>query len=218
MPKKRGWIQKRLRDPYYQLAKKQGYMSRAAFKLHAIQRKFNIFHAGQKVIDLCCAPGGWVQVIAEYVGEKGTVIGIDLVRTRAIGKAILIKADITKEDVFEKLENTRIGKVDVIVSDCSSKTSGISKLDNARQMHLVECTFKIADKLLKKGGSVVSKLFQGSDTQGFVRIIKKSFKHVFLMKPSASSSKSKEIYLIAKGYQKGETPKIKKKGFSYRDL
>ena len=201
MPKKRkSWIRAHSHDHFYKKSKEDGFVSRAAYKLIAIHKKFKIFRQEQTVIDLCCAPGGWLQVIRQLIGEKGKILGIDLTRTRPVVNADFLIGDITKPEIVKQIIDAGFNQSDVIVSDCSPKTSGIVEIDTARQHHLVEQTLEIAKGVLKLRGKMVTKLFQGPHTPEIINKVKKYFTHVNITKPKASPTKSREVYLVGQGF------------------
>ena len=201
MPRKdKRWIQKRTNDPYYKRAKMDGYQSRSAYKLLQIQKKYKIFKMDQIVIDLCSAPGGWLQVIHESIGENGHLIGIDISPIRAPNGVDTLQFDITDTNLHEKLVSLGYSKVDVIVSDCAPKTTGVRSMDNARQIYLVEAMFELAKRLLNTGGSLVTKIFQSEDTNEFIHAIKQVFHLLNIVKPPASERQSLEEYLVSKSY------------------
>jgi len=203
MPKRRGrWLEERKRDEFYRMAKLEGYPSRAAYKLIEINKKFKIMKRGDHVLDLGCAPGGWLKVSKEFVGEDGLVLGVDIVPTRVEG-TLFIKGDITEDGVVEKIKEGHWEYFDVVISDCSPKLTGFKDLDEARALVLAEHALRIAKNLLKKGGNLVVKFFMGKDFDGFLREVKRVFSSVKTFKPSASRKRSNEIYVIAKGF-KGE--------------
>ena len=203
MPKKyRNWIQERTHDSYYRKAKQEGFVSRSAYKLKQLNTKCKLFQTGQTIIDLCCAPGGWLQICRDFIGPEGRILGIDLVHTKSKGGATTIKADITNDAVVEAIRNAGFDGADVIVSDCSPKLTGISELDTARQLYLAESALKIALEVLKKNGSFVSKVLQNVDVQEFIQKVKKYFRSISLVKPKSSLPKSREFYIVAKGFRK----------------
>ncbi len=190
------------KDYYFKLAKKEGYRSRASYKLKQINKKYNIFKGVSKVLDLCCSPGSWSQVILEEIPDA-LVVSVDLVSMSLSNPQIrFIKGDITSNDVFEQIYEVVEGSVDLIVSDCSPKVSGIWTTDHARQIFLAEYSFKYAQKLLVRGGTLVMKVFQGDLLNDFINEIKQCFDFVKIEKPPASRKSSAEIYIVAKGFNK----------------
>lgn len=184
------------RDQFRKLAKYQGYRSRSAFKLKQINQTHHILKKGNIVVDVGCAPGGWIQVAYEEVGEKGKVIGIDLKKMESIYGTILIHGSIEDEKVIAELNQLLDKKVDVILSDIAPNVSGNWELDHARQISLTESVFDLAKKILKRNGTVVFKVFQGDMLNDLIIRLKESFERVIITKPIASRQESSELYLV----------------------
>ncbi len=199
------WHEERRRDPYFRDAKKQGYRARSAFKLKQMQSKFHLLKPGDAVVDLGCAPGGWSQVLVELVGERGLVIGVDLLRTRPVDGATFIRGDFTKEStrdhLTDMLANAGREEVDVIVSDMAPDMTGTYGLDQARSVHLCSLALDFCDKHLKPGGVFVTKVFEGADFHEFREEVRSRFRSVRMAHPPASRKASSEVYLIAKGHK-----------------
>ena len=192
----------RRKDFYFRRAKLEGYRARSAFKLKEIQKKFGIFRKGDWVLDLGAAPGSWMQVSLEFVGDKGFVLGVDLKEIESFGKenVVSIKGDITKKEVEKKIESILKGrgrkKFDVVLSDASPNISGIWDLDVFRAIRLARASLSLAKRFLKREGVFVVKLFQGKEYQKFLEELKKNFSSVKLFKPKASRKHSSEIYAV----------------------
>lgn len=184
------------RDQFRKLAKYQGYRSRSAFKLKQINQTHHILKKGNIVVDVGCAPGGWIQVAYEEVGEKGKVIGIDLKKMESIYGTILIHGNIEDEKVIAELNQLLDKKVDVILSDIAPNVSGNWELDHARQISLTESVFDLAKKILKRNGTAVFKVFQGDMLNDLIIRLKESFERVIITKPIASRQESSELYLV----------------------
>jgi len=191
------WLKKRRRDFYYRKAKLEGLRSRAAYKLEQLDKKFKIFKGVKKVLDLCCAPGGWLQYSLSRIGEDGLIIGVDLVEIAPLPNVYFIQGDITREETLEKIVKVANGKIDLVLSDCSPNVSGIWELDHARQIYLAETSLKIARKVLRKGGKFVVKVFQGDLFNNYLDKVREFFKIVKVTKPEASRKESAEMYIIA---------------------
>ena len=180
----------------------EGYRARSAFKLKEIQKKFGILKKGDWVLDLGAAPGSWMQVSLEFVGNKGFVLGIDLNEISPFEKenVVTINGDITKKEVEKEIENILEGKgkrkFDVVLSDVSPNISGIWDLDVFRATELARASLSLAKRFLKKEGVFVVKLFQGREYQKFLKELKKNFSSVKLFKPKASRKQSSEIYAV----------------------
>ena len=199
------WYRERKREHFYRAAKKEGYRSRAAYKLKQIQNRFHVIRKGDVVIDLGAAPGGWSQVAREIVGEKGLVVGIDLQSIKPIKDAFFIVGDMTKKETIEKIKE-KIGnkKVDVIISDMSPNISGNYSLDHANSIWLAENALDFAKKFLKNNGNFICKVFEGELLKEFLNKVKADFEVVKLHSPLASRKSSSEIYVIAKIFKKVE--------------
>ena len=189
----------RKKDYYYHRAKNEGYRSRAAFKLIQINRRFYVIKRGYVVVDLGASPGGWSQVANEIVGETGRVIAIDLKSVRIPGVEF-IKMDVFSDAILEAIKD-KVQKVDAVLSDLSPKISGIHSLDHAKSIELAERAFFIAENILRDGGNMVTKVFQGDMLNGFVRKLKNEFDLVKIHKPKASNPKSSETYVICKRFR-----------------
>jgi 23S rRNA (uridine2552-2'-O)-methyltransferase len=184
------------KDQFRRLARDQGYRSRSAFKLKQIDESYRILNKGYCVVDIGCAPGGWLQVALSEVGHKGKVIGIDIKKIEPLTEAFVIQGNIEDEDIINSILKISNSNVDVVLSDLSPNVSGNWDLDHARQIDLTRSALKLADKILKKGGKVVLKVFQGDMLNELIVELKKEFKKVILTKPNASRQVSSEIYLI----------------------
>lgn len=194
------WLAERKRDHYYRLAKKLNYRSRASFKLAQIDDKFHIFHNGDAVTDLGAAPGGWLQIAKERVGEKGKVVGVDLQKIEPLEGVETIRGDMVKPETAEKLKELLGGKADVVISDMSPNISGSYCMDHARSVDLCTHALNFARQVLKPNGNLVMKIFEGDMMKDFLKDVRKSFNNVKLHSPKASRDCSSEIYIIAKGF------------------
>lgn len=182
------------RDHYRKLAKERGYVSRAAFKLIELDRKYGIFRPGQRVLDLGASPGGWTQVASEAVKDNGEVIAVDI---RPI-KVNLSNVNFVKINLKE--EKPRVSGVDVVLSDLSPQVSGIWEYDQEMQWNLAEKALTIAEECLNEGGTFVCKVFDGEGVRRIIERARKSFAFVKLTKPKASRKESSELYLICKNF------------------
>jgi 23S rRNA (uridine2552-2'-O)-methyltransferase len=197
------WYNEKKKEHFYKEAKRVGYRARSSFKLLQIQKKFNVIKRNDTVADLGAAPGGWSQVAKEIVGEKGTVIGIDLLQIVPLSGVTFLQADMTKDSSLGELENILEGKkVDVVISDMSPDISGNYSVDHARSVYLCEQALKTAENLLKLNGNFVCKVFSGEDLEDFIKKINKKFQVVKRFFPPASRKSSSEIYIIAKFFKK----------------
>jgi 23S rRNA (uridine2552-2'-O)-methyltransferase len=184
------------KDQFRRLAREQGYRSRSAFKLKQINESYRILNRGYHVVDLGCAPGGWIQIALSEVGPKGKVIGIDIKKIEPLTEAFIIQGSIEEEDIINSILKISNSKVDVVLSDLSPNVSGNWELDHARQIDLTRTALQLSNKILKKGGKVVLKVFQGDMLNELIGELKKEFKKVIRTKPNASRQVSSEIYLI----------------------
>lgn len=183
-------------------ARKEGYRSRAAFKLLEIEARFNIFKAATRVVDLCSAPGSWLQVACELCSEPDSIIiGVDIARIRVLPRVQLIKGSIEDPEIGPKILE-RLGELaHVVLSDCSPKLSGNKTLDRERQLWQATCSFELALQLLAKNGNFVTKLFQSDESRKFISRVRSRFQFVKTFKPKSSFQRSPEMYLVAKGFQ-----------------
>jgi 23S rRNA (uridine2552-2'-O)-methyltransferase len=191
------------RDHYWRKAKQEGFRSRAAYKLHEIQRRFRIFRKGDRVLDLGCAPGGWLQIIAEEVGPKGKVVGVDRQRTKPLpySNVTLILGDLTESDVQKAVHPALGGHADVVTSDLSPNLTGIRFQDHLRSCELVKDAFVVAGGVLRPGGTFLAKIFQGAELESTIRDLESQFGQVRRVVPAASRKASSEIYILARGFR-----------------
>jgi len=198
------WISRQLNDPYVSEAQKRGYRSRSAFKLLQINEKFNLFKSGMVIIDLGCAPGGWLQVITDIINKnkKGQLIGIDLLDTDILPNVEILKGDINDENIISqinKILNSK--KVNGVVSDMAADTTGHKPTDHLRTTMLLESAIDIAKDFLDEGGFFLGKCFKGGAEATILNILNKSFKVVKHVKPDASRKESVESYVLAMHYK-----------------
>lgn len=198
------WLKQHKADPYYRKAKKDGFRARSAFKLKQLSNKYRLIKPGLRVIDLGAAPGGWLQIIKELVGEEGTVIGVDLKGIKPIEGVTFIKGDMTKDRTLERVMAATGGeRFDLVCSDMSPDISGHYSMDQARSVHLCEMALELAEKVLKKDGDLLMKIFQGEDFPEFLAKVKPRFRKVTCHTPPASRKASSETYIVAKGFKGG---------------
>lgn len=196
------WLQEHFNDPYVKESQKDGYRSRASYKLLELQEKDKLLRPGMTVVDLGAAPGGWSQVAAALVGEKGKVLASDILAMDAIADVEFIQGDFTDDAVFEQLMAAMQGeKADLVISDMAPNMSGIADVDQPKSMHLVELALAMACEILKPGGSFVAKVFQGEGFDPLMQQSRTSFEKVLTRKPRASRPRSREVYLVAKGFK-----------------
>ena len=197
----KAWLQKRKRDYYYRKAKEEKYRSRAAYKLLQTARKYRFIRKGDVVVDLGCAPGGWLQAARKLVGAKGFVLGVDLKPVEPLPEenVQIIVADITEEGLAQKLMSMLPRQADVVLCDASPNISGVWEVDHARQIDLANHALLLAEKILKHDGSFFVKVFQGDMLDGFIKNVKNSFSKVKLIKPKASRAESSEMFILGIG-------------------
>lgn len=191
------------RDHYWRKAKQEGFRSRAAYKLHDIQGRFRIFRKGDRVLDLGCAPGGWLQLIAEEVGPKGKVVGVDRQQTKPLpySNVTLIQGDLTESDVQKAVHPALGGHADVVTSDLSPNLTGIGFQDHLRSCELVKHALVVAGGVLRPGGTFLAKIFQGAELESTIGDLKSQFGQVRRVVPTASRKASSEIYILARGFR-----------------
>lgn len=189
-------------DPYVKKAQMDGYRSRASYKLIEINEKDKLYGPGSVVMDLGSAPGGWSQIVAPVVGEKGRVIASDILHMDAIMGVTFIQGDFTEESVYEEiLESLGGSQVDSVISDMAPNLSGVKSTDQYTSMYLVELALDMARNVLKPGGSFCAKVFQGVGYEEYVKDVQSSFSKVIVRKPAASRPRSREVYLVGKGFK-----------------
>jgi 23S rRNA (uridine2552-2'-O)-methyltransferase len=196
------WLQEHFSDHYVKESQKDGYRSRASYKLLEIHEKDRVFRPGMRVVDLGAAPGGWSQVAAEAVGEKGYVLASDILPMDALAGVEFIQGDFTEAEVFEQLL-AALGdeKADLVISDMAPNMSGIAGVDQPKAMYLVELAFDMAQHTLKSGGTFICKLFQGEGSDEWLKQVRLRFEKCQIRKPDASRARSREVYLVAKQYK-----------------
>jgi 23S rRNA (uridine2552-2'-O)-methyltransferase len=202
------WLERQLNDPYVARAKREGYRSRAAFKLLEIDEKFHILKPGQKIVDLGAAPGGWSQIAAKKVGPKGRIVGIDLLPIDPMAGVEFIQLDFLDESAPGKLVEMLGGPADLVMSDMAANTTGHKKTDHLRIIGLAEAAIYFAREILAPGGAFVAKVFQGGTENQLLGDLKRDFAVVRHVKPSASRADSAELYVLATGFRgaAGQTP------------
>jgi 23S rRNA (uridine2552-2'-O)-methyltransferase len=199
------WLQRQLNDPYVVKARKEGWRSRAAFKLIEIDEKHHLLKRGMRVVDLGAAPGGWCQVAARITGstpDRPLVVGIDYLEVDPIPGVVLLQKDFLDDDAPEALMTALGGHApDVVVSDMADPTTGHHKTDHLRTTHLCEVAAAFAVDVLKPGGSFVAKVFRGGTETDLLTLLKQNFATVHHVKPPASRQESVEMYVVAKGFK-----------------
>ncbi|MEM0911165.1 MAG: 23S rRNA (uridine(2552)-2'-O)-methyltransferase RlmE [Pseudomonadota bacterium] len=196
------WLKEHREDYFVQKAQKLGLRSRAVFKIEEINDKDKLLGAGDVVVDLGAAPGGWSQYCVEHVGFNGTVIACDLLPMDPIAGVEFLQGDFRENTVLDAIIDKIDGRnVDVILSDMAPNMSGNQAIDQARSMYLCELALDMCEQVLKQNGKFVIKVFQGEGFDAFFKAIKNQFLSVKTRKPDSSRSRSREVYLVAKGYK-----------------
>ena len=197
------WLERQLNDPYVAKAKREGYRSRAAFKLLEIDDKYRLLKPGMTVVDLGAAPGGWSQIAAKRVGSpgKGKVIAIDLLEMGEIPGVAFAQLDFLDADAPDKLLAMMGGRADVVMSDMAANTTGHRKTDQLRIVGLVEAAALFASEVLNPGGTFLAKVFQSGADAGLLAQLKRDFASVRHVKPASSRQDSSERYVLATGFR-----------------
>jgi 23S rRNA (uridine2552-2'-O)-methyltransferase len=195
------WLNRQLNDPYVAKAKKDGYRSRAAYKLLEIDEQFKIFKPGQKVVDLGAAPGGWLQVAQKLVGQNGRIVGIDLLPIDPLSGIELFEMDFLDPAAPDLLKNSLGGLADVVLSDMAANTTGHKKTDHLKIIGLAEIAIEFAREILAPNGIFLAKVFQGGTEGTLLTDLKRDFTTVRHVKPKASRTGSAELYVLATGFR-----------------
>lgn len=197
-----GWLKEHFNDPYVKMAQKDGYRSRASYKLLEIQEKDRILRPGNTVIDLGAAPGGWSQVTSRVLGDKGRLIASDILEMDSIPDVTFIQGDFTEESVLAQiLEAVGNHPVDLVISDMAPNMSGVKMADQARAMYLCELALDLAGQVLRPGGDFLIKIFQGEGFDVYHKQVRTMFEKVQMRKPLSSRDRSREQYLLARGFR-----------------
>ncbi|MCK5477689.1 MAG: 23S rRNA (uridine(2552)-2'-O)-methyltransferase RlmE [Methylococcales bacterium] len=196
------WMQEHFDDEYVKKAQTLGYRSRSTFKLVEIQEKDKIIKPGMNVIDLGAAPGGWSDYARKIIGKKNKVIALDLLDIEPIDGVDFIQGDFREDSVLDELYRVLDGApVDLVMSDMAPNISGNKEMDQPRSIYLAELALDTALTVLNKGGTFLIKMFQGAGFDEYKREVAKSFSTVVIRKPKASRARSKEVYILAKGFK-----------------
>lgn len=196
------WLQEHVSDSYVQRAKAEGYRSRASYKLKELDDRDRIFRKGQTVIDLGAAPGGWSQVALERIGDTGTLIASDILPMDHIAGATFIQGDFTEQAVLDEiLHSLGERQADVVISDMAPNMSGMASVDMPRAMDLLELSMDLAVQVLKRDGIFLAKVFQGEGFDQVLQALRKQFDRVQSRKPGASRARSREQYLLCRGFR-----------------
>jgi 23S rRNA (uridine2552-2'-O)-methyltransferase len=198
-PSSKAWLERQLNDDFVHAAKAKGYRSRAAFKLEEIDERFHLLKPGARVIDLGCAPGGWIQIAIER--GAGAVAGVDLLHVDPLPPAEILEMDFTDPSCRDLLIARLGGAPDIILSDMAPNTTGHRETDHLRITGLIEAGADFAEKTLRPGGAFVAKAFQGGETAEVIAMLRRIFTDVRTIKPKASRTESSEVFLAATGFK-----------------
>jgi 23S rRNA (uridine2552-2'-O)-methyltransferase len=199
------WLKEHFDDSWVRRAREDGYRSRASYKLLEIQQKDNLLRPGMVVVDLGSAPGGWSQVAAKLVLPKGLVLASDILDMEPVEGVTFVQGDFTENTCFEQILALLEGRaVDLVISDMAPNMSGMNDIDQPRAMHLVDLAVDFAGQTLKPGGALLMKVFQGEGFTELLQLLKRNFSAVVNRKPEASRSRSREVYVLAKGFKAGK--------------
>jgi len=212
------WLKEHFDDEYVKRSQKEGYRSRAIYKLQEIQQKDNLIRPNMQVVDLGAAPGGWSQYAVELVGSNGRVVASDILAIDPLPFVEFVKGDFTEEsvlneilDVLNRDKDGSVGnssqnkstnyRADVVISDMAPNMTGVEATDQPRSIYLCELSLDMACQILKPGGSFVAKVFQGDGSEAFLKDVRTHFSKVKVRKPKASRPRSREVYVVGQNYK-----------------
>lgn len=201
----RTWLERQIRDPYVARAKREGFRSRAAYKLAELDDKYRLLKPGTRVVDLGAAPGGWSEIAARRVGAGGRVLAIDILDMKPIAEVEFLKLDFLDATAPQRLKDLLGGQADLVLSDMAANATGHRQTDHIRIMALAEAAAHFAREVLAPGGSFLCKVLQGGTEVALLAELKRDFASVKHVKPPASRSDSAELYLLARGFRGRET-------------
>jgi 23S rRNA (uridine2552-2'-O)-methyltransferase len=199
------WLNEQKRDSYHRMAKERGYRSRAAFKLKQLNERFRFLENAKHVLDIGAAPGGWLQVASEAVGEEGLVVGIDLEKIGSLGleNVKTVVGDIMEAETFERIKEMLPDRIDVVLSDLAPDVSGAWEVDQFRQVELARAAMSLAREILRPRGWFIVKVFQGPEYEMYLSEVREVFAFVKVVKPRASRKRSAEVYIVARNLKGG---------------
>ncbi len=196
------WLREHFDDEYVRKAQAEGWRSRAVFKLIEIQEKDRLIKPGMTVVDLGAAPGGWSQYAARLVGDRGRVVALDILPMDALAGVEFILGDFREEGPYQQLlDSLGEGKADLVISDMAPNITGMDSVDQPRAMYLAELALELAKEVLKPGGHMLVKVFQGEGSDAYLRSIREVFSIVTIRKPKASRPRSREVYALARNFK-----------------
>jgi 23S rRNA (uridine2552-2'-O)-methyltransferase len=201
----RAWLTRQINDPYVARAKREGFRSRAAYKLAEIDDKYHLLKPGARVVDLGAAPGGWSEIAVRRTGPSGRVVALDILEVKPIAGVEFLQLDFLDETTPAKLKALLGGQADVVLSDMAANATGHRQTDHLRIMALAEAAAFFAREVLAPGGAFLCKVLQGGTEATLLAELKRDFETVKHVKPPASRTDSAELYLLARGYRRGKT-------------
>lgn len=198
----KGWLKEHFDDEYVRRSQKDGYRSRAIYKLIEMDEKDRLIKPGMTVVDLGAAPGGWSEYCVKKLGKKGIMVALDILPMEPIKGVTIIEGDFREDTVFDELMSVMNNdKADLVISDMAPNISGMDSVDMPRAYYLCELALDMARQSLKPGGSFLVKLFQGDGFEAYSKELKTNFSKVVMRKPKASRPRSREIYALATGFK-----------------
>jgi len=198
------WLTEHFSDEFVKRAQKEGYRSRAVYKLIEMDDKDRLLKPGMTVVDLGAAPGGWSELLSKRVGDSGRLFALDILPMDALGDVTFIEGDFTEQAVYNELMEALEGKwVDLVISDMAPNLSGMKAVDQPKMMYLAELALEFATSVLKPGGTFLTKVFTGEGLDEYKKELRQHFAKIIVRKPKASRARSSEIYLMAKQFKKG---------------
>lgn len=200
----REWLREHFTDPYVKRAQKEGYRSRAVYKLLELHERYKLFKPGMTIVDLGAAPGGWSELVSKLIKPKGHIVAIDILPMDPIAGVDVMLGDFSDDHVANQLLEKITTKVDWVISDMAPNLSGNDSVDIPRSIYLCELALDFTGKVLKKDGGFLIKVFQGEGFDEYFATIKKQFTTVTIRKPKASRDRSREVYVLARGFKRPE--------------
>jgi 23S rRNA (uridine2552-2'-O)-methyltransferase len=200
-PSSRAWLERQINDPYVARAKREGFRSRAAYKLAEIDDKFHVLKPGARVVDLGAAPGGWSEVAVRRIGRSSRMVALDILDMKPVAGVEFLQLDFLDDSAPARLKTMLGGKADVVLSDMAANATGHRQTDHLRIMALAEAAADFAREVLAEGGTFVCKVLQGGTEASLLADLKRDFSSVKHVKPPASRSDSAELYLVARGFR-----------------
>ncbi len=196
------WLKEHFGDQYVKKSRTDGYRSRAVYKLDELDRKYGLLKPGRVIVDLGAAPGGWSQLAIERVGGKGRVFALDILPMEAIDGVEFIQGDFREESVLKELVGLMgDARADLVLSDMAPNLSGVEAVDQPRSIYLAELAMELADQVLAKQGDLLVKVFQGEGFDPYLSDVRKRFAQVMIRKPDASRDRSREVYILGRGFK-----------------